>query len=364
VTILAFPTPYTPFRGFANEGTPLSGGLLYSYAAGTNTPLVTYQDPGIVAPNANPTVLNARGEAPVFLLPNVAYKFLLTDFLGNTIPGWPIDNIVNSVLITLYGGVDTGVTNAYVLTFNASFQSLANGIVIYWVPANANTGASTVSVNGLGVINLVNPDGSALSANQILAGQPIQMMYYNGNFILLNGTFVPGALIIGSNLSVTGNLAVTGNGVFGSAGAHIFTAYAATAAAQMDVSPDKGTFTGTLSGMTAATTGTFNWIKMGPFACIYAINAITGTSNNVNMGLTGMPASIIPANNTVAQCSGGCQDNSVNGLDAVCAAQSNGTFILGLKKVSGANITVTTANWTNSGTKGITGGFSIVYPLV
>src|ERR1700675_1776976 len=106
MTILAFPTPYSPFRGFTNDGGPLAGGLLWSYAAGTNTPLVTYQDPGQASPNANPVVLNARGEAPVFLPPNGAYKFLLTDSLGNTIPGWPIDNLELNQLITLYGGVD------------------------------------------------------------------------------------------------------------------------------------------------------------------------------------------------------------------------------------------------------------------
>ena len=131
MTISAFPTPYTPFRGFNNDGTPLSGGLLYSYAAGTNTPLATYQDSGMVSPNTNPIVLNARGEAPVFLPANVAYKFNLTDSVGNQIPGWPIDNLELTQLITLFGGVDTGSTNAYIsCTFNSPRTNYVNGTVI------------------------------------------------------------------------------------------------------------------------------------------------------------------------------------------------------------------------------------------
>src|ERR1700739_991136 len=195
----AYPVSYPLFGVLSNAGVPLAGGLLTSYAAGTVTPLVTYKDPAASIPNTNPVVLSARGEAPIYIPFNTAYKFLLTDSLGNPIPGWPIDNIVNSQLITLYGGVDTGIANAYVLNFTASFSVLADGIVIYWVPANANSGASTINVNSLGVKNLVNPDGSALSANQILPGEPIQMMYYSGQFILLNGTFVPGTLIVGGN---------------------------------------------------------------------------------------------------------------------------------------------------------------------
>ena len=302
MTILAFPSPYTPFKGFNNDGSPLAGGLLYSYAAGTVTPLATYFDPGQITTNANPVILNARGEWPVFLPPNVAYKFLLTDSLGNTIPGWPIDNVINSQLITLYGGVDTGVANAYLLNFNAPFSTYTNGIVIYWVPGNNNSGASTVNVNGIGVANIVNPDGSALSANQIVAAQPLQMMYYSGHFILLNGSFVSGAL------ALTGNL-TTGNVAFGNASNHTITDWGVVAAAQVDMSVDKGTFTGTFSGMTTVTTAVVSWTRISNWVFM-VLPSFSATSNANTMIMTGLPAAITPASGAFGILTGAIDNGS------------------------------------------------------
>jgi hypothetical protein len=51
---------------FAANGAPLAGGKVYTYAAGTSTPLATYSDQAGATPNANPVVLNSRGEASIF----------------------------------------------------------------------------------------------------------------------------------------------------------------------------------------------------------------------------------------------------------------------------------------------------------
>jgi hypothetical protein len=359
MTILAFPTPYTPFRGFANDGTPLSGGLLWSYAAGTNTQLVTYQDPGMASPNPNPTVLNARGEAPVFLPPNVAYKFLLTDSLGNTIPGWPIDNLENSQLITLYGGVDTGSANAYILTFNASFSVLSNGIVIYWVPANNNTGASTIAVNGLGVIALVNPDGSALSSGQITAGEPIQMMYYNGNWILLNGTFVAGALVVAGNLTVDGNTAL------GTSSTHAITGYGAVAAAQVDMSVDASSFTATFTnGFVSNPTVTMNWRRVGGVVWLWCNLGVTGTDDSTGADpiITGIPAAIVPSTTRVVSGSVGQSGTSYFPVTAIVTSSISLTLYTAVQTTP-FRVIQTSTKWTVSALKGIPAGWAISYPL-
>ena len=44
-----------------DNGDPLSGGLLYTYAAGTSTPAASYTDSGGGTPHANPIVLARRG---------------------------------------------------------------------------------------------------------------------------------------------------------------------------------------------------------------------------------------------------------------------------------------------------------------
>src|ERR1700744_5972652 len=103
--------PWLVPKFFANDGSPLAFGNLYSYAAGTTTPLPTFSDSTGMTPNPNPVQLNYRGEAAVWIQPNTGYKFNLTDAAGNQIPGYPVDNVINSQITSFYGGVDTGVAN-------------------------------------------------------------------------------------------------------------------------------------------------------------------------------------------------------------------------------------------------------------
>ncbi len=60
---------------FDANGDPLAGGLLYTYAAGTSSPLATYGSAGGAA-NTNPIVLSPSGFANIWLQPGVAYKFV------------------------------------------------------------------------------------------------------------------------------------------------------------------------------------------------------------------------------------------------------------------------------------------------
>jgi WD40 repeat protein len=73
-----------------SNGVPLAGGKLYSYQAGTSTPLATYTDQGAGTPNANPTILDGAGMASVWLS-SAGYKLKLTDSLGNV--QWTVDNV-------------------------------------------------------------------------------------------------------------------------------------------------------------------------------------------------------------------------------------------------------------------------------
>jgi hypothetical protein len=182
VTVLA---PYLKQRWVDGNGNALYQGTINTYQAGSLTPIVTYKDSTGGPQNTNPIVLNARGECDLYLLPNVAYKFIVADINGNLIPGGTIDNVVNSQLITLYGGVDTGSANAYILTFVANFTSYTDGIQLTWIPASTNTGPSTININGIGVINLVNPDASALSPGEVFANVPAQILIKGGAAILI-----------------------------------------------------------------------------------------------------------------------------------------------------------------------------------
>lgn len=77
-------------QSFTNSaGVPLVGGKLYTYDAGTSNPRATYSDAAGTVPNANPVILDARGEATVFW--SGTYKVVLKDALDNTI--WTVDGM-------------------------------------------------------------------------------------------------------------------------------------------------------------------------------------------------------------------------------------------------------------------------------
>lgn len=64
---------------FDDNGIPLAGGLIYTYQAGSSTPLATYTTNGGTIANANPIVLDASGRTPaeVWLFTGYSYKFIL-----------------------------------------------------------------------------------------------------------------------------------------------------------------------------------------------------------------------------------------------------------------------------------------------
>jgi len=78
---------------FDDNGVPLAGGLIYTYQAGSSTPLVTYTTNNGTIANANPIVLDASGRTPqqLWLLTGFSYKFILQNSDGVLIQ--TLDNI-------------------------------------------------------------------------------------------------------------------------------------------------------------------------------------------------------------------------------------------------------------------------------
>lgn len=93
--------PFPKFTAFDANGNPLSGGLVYSYAAGTTTPLDTYTDSTTDSPNFNPVVLNAAGQADIWY-GDAMYKIELRD--ANGVLQWTVDNIGTTTAATMSNG--------------------------------------------------------------------------------------------------------------------------------------------------------------------------------------------------------------------------------------------------------------------
>jgi hypothetical protein len=90
---------------FDINGEPLVGGKVYTYQAGTTTPQATYTDNTGATANPNPVILNARGEASIWLS-GANFKFKLTD--ANDVEIWTVDYIsapISGVSPALSGNV-------------------------------------------------------------------------------------------------------------------------------------------------------------------------------------------------------------------------------------------------------------------
>lgn len=147
------PSPIGGFAGqfFDNNGVILSGGKIYTYAAGTTTPQATYTSALGITPHANPIILDSAGRVPggeIWLTDGLAYKFKIdtvTDILIGT-----YDNIV---------GVNSGI-NAASVEYDPSFTgALTSGYTV------ADKFGQYVSVKDFGAVgdNVTN-DTAAIQA--------------------------------------------------------------------------------------------------------------------------------------------------------------------------------------------------------
>jgi hypothetical protein len=113
---MAVLTPAPKMQFFDINGDPLVGGKVYTYEAGTTTPLTTYTDNTGNSVNPNPVILNARGEASIWLGAGI-YKFRLTD--ANDVELWTVDYIAAPI-----SGVSPALSGNVVIDTNSSNPAL------------------------------------------------------------------------------------------------------------------------------------------------------------------------------------------------------------------------------------------------
>ena len=170
------PAPNPCLQFFSATGQPLSGGFLYTYAAGTTTPIATYTDATLTIANSNPIILNAggypvntTGGCGIWLNPSVSYKFVLQN--ANFIQQWSVDNIttsnVNSLLTqantwtmlqTFAGGINvTGImTLSTIVTGNINGTYYIDNVHYAATAAGINAADAQLGSNP-GIINVTLP---------------------------------------------------------------------------------------------------------------------------------------------------------------------------------------------------------------
>jgi hypothetical protein len=183
----------SPFAGagaqfFDNNGIILSGGKIFTYAAGTTTPLVTYTSSMGVTPHANPIILDSAGRVPggeIWLQNSLAYKFVVETSAGVLLNTY--DNVTG-----IPGQDSSPITDAYASQGNGyiNFGYGAAGVAAIRIGSNDAFGGTGVlqvggagqfdSGNGAYVANDGHPNWNALQTS--IPFNPTEWnIYGNGN---------------------------------------------------------------------------------------------------------------------------------------------------------------------------------------
>jgi hypothetical protein len=168
------------------NGAPLTGGLIYTYLAGTSTPATTYTTRDGTTNNTNPIVLDAAGRTPneIWLDGGVLYKFVLKSSTYVQIGSYdsiPAINDTTSIsnLITVAG------TNALTGLATPTLVGYATGAQYSFIAQNTNTSAVTIDIDTLGVKSITKFGTTPLLAGDILAGALVLIEYDGTRFQLL-----------------------------------------------------------------------------------------------------------------------------------------------------------------------------------
>jgi hypothetical protein len=159
------------FQFFSDSGVPLSGGLLWTYTAGTNTPILTYTNSAGSIANSNPIVLDAAGRPPaeIWLTVGAAYNFVLLD--ANPSPVGPtLDNIVGVQDFNNINATGNTVLGTVGNTLNVSGGALIVSSGNTAVGGDLTVAGNTTLGNASTDVLTVNPASIALVNNPTITG--------------------------------------------------------------------------------------------------------------------------------------------------------------------------------------------------
>ncbi|CAB4123382.1 hypothetical protein UFOVP41_45 [uncultured Caudovirales phage] len=119
---------------FDNNGLPLSGGLLYTYQAGSSTLLTTYTTNNGDIANTNPIVLDSSGRCSneIWMQTGYTYKFVLQTSAGVTLQ--TLDNLYPILQTATSSG--TVIPSGLIAIWSGSTGSIPSG----WALCNGSNG--------------------------------------------------------------------------------------------------------------------------------------------------------------------------------------------------------------------------------
>lgn len=306
--------------------------------------------------------------------------FNFIDTVGPPVPAAflnALDNIQN-ILVANQQGFMTVKGNASAVLGNAHFQagsrtspipdqaffdvfcSAATGIVV-WTGHNVSN-SPNASVTGFIVGNDQAPAGPTVGPTVFFSSTLTSSTWNTsvfanvptGPLAIFQSSSYPMVFAAGSptlaNMVLTGGVSTTQLQV---AGAGVGTTNL------IDMTPDTGTFSANLSGMTAAVPVTVSYERIGRKVRLWTTATATGTSNATTMSMDGIPVSLQPAANqgTIVFP---FEDNGTNNIMGSGFIVGSQIFFGRLTTASGA---IGSSAFTASGTKGVIAGWSFTYSL-
>lgn len=298
----------------------VSGGLycaLYEPAAGADAKNTLWRSGG-----SGFNISSATDAAPTTAVRNL----LVGVRSGTAWSSMTFGNATDNTTFTFSGtgAVAIGGQTTFSITSSASsqqypvwFSAATPGFVFYQSTAAADEKNWDVIVNSSGIQWRVTKDDGTLPKNY---------------FVVTRTAAAISTIALGNS---TNSPSITGNGI--------------------DMTPDTGTYTGTLTGCTTSPTITVRWTRMGNLVTI-TLPSVTATSNTTAMTLTGsLPAALQPASTVTVP---------------IAHAENNGTFDATISAQMTAGSTTinfgrngSKTGFTNSGTKGWATQIAFTYAL-
>ena len=169
------------FQFFDSNGLPLNAGKIYTYQAGSSTPLETYTDSAGSVANTNPIILGTDGRPPneIWLNEGFFYKFILKDANDVTIQTY--DNLYG--ILGVAPTPPTPLPSGAIILWSGSIGSIPAGYVL----CNGSNGTpdlrdrfvvgagSTYAVDAIGGSASYTPAGTVATTNAGTALTEAQM---------------------------------------------------------------------------------------------------------------------------------------------------------------------------------------------
>ncbi len=204
----------------------------------------------------------------------------------------------------IYGASATG-NDTYVITLQPTPIAYAKGQVFRFSPGTVNTGAATLNVNGLGALNILRTDGSALADGDLASGGLYQVAVFDGTTAYL--------------ISPTAVAPIYKNGI-DSTWAMDTASASLTIAHGLGRTPRRVRISASIGGTTATVTGT----SYGVFNGTTTSSTASGGSSSTNI-LSLVSASATPHTQVAT-----CAVDATNITLAFTRGGTNGTEIIAI----------------------------------